>query len=212
MTWNRPRPGTSHRAAFLGPEQRPPADDLARPQDRVLERVRLLLAGEELLAQPLVDGPLRPEDMHAAVRGQPQIAGVDPAAGLVPAGNFHPRMELAGRDVVGPGVEQPAEVVVPLLARQLQLVVPPLLVGLFDVADAAEVDRRPRIGHVRVADADGLGLVVLGSPRPDELALGRPAAVAIPEGPLGVRVADVLEEDQRCRKADRRRSCGRSAR
>ena len=35
--------------AFLGPDQRPLADDLARPQDRVLERVRLFLAGEESL-------------------------------------------------------------------------------------------------------------------------------------------------------------------
>ena len=47
----------------------------ARPQDRVLERVRLLLAGVELFAQPLVDRPLSPKDMDAAVQGQVQIAG-----------------------------------------------------------------------------------------------------------------------------------------
>jgi hypothetical protein len=46
---------------LLGPDQRPLADDLAGPQNCVLERVRLFLAGEELLAQPLVGGTLLPQ-------------------------------------------------------------------------------------------------------------------------------------------------------
>ena len=128
--------------------------------------------------------------------GQPEISRKDPAAGLVPARDFNPLVERFLGDVAGPGVEQPAKVVVPLLAGQLALKIAPGLVGFDNVADAEEMHGAIVRGHVRIADADGFGFVVFRAPRPLDLTLRAPLAGAVEERPLCMRIADVLEKDE----------------
>ena len=133
--------------------------------------------------------------MHDAIRLGIQVAREDPAAGALAAGDFHPRFEFARGDVRRPGEEEPPEIVIPLAAGELLLVLAPGLVGLDDVADPAEIHRAIAKLHRWIADADRLGFGILRAEWPVELAGGRPAPVGVAEGPFRVRVADVLQED-----------------
>ena len=143
-----------------------PACTIAYPSE-----VDCFSLGKNSLRNRTSSAPFDPEDVDAAVGGQPEIPRGHPAAGLVPAGNLDPGVELAGGDVVRPCVEQPAEIVVPLLASQSELGVAPFLVRFDDVADTAEVDSPAVEHHIGIADTDRLRPVVLGSPWIDEFAV-----------------------------------------
>src|ERR1035437_9098828 len=98
--------------------------------------------------------------MHSLVRPSPNVAGEEPSSGLVPAGNLDPGVKLALRDVFAPGEEEPPEVVIPLLARELFLEITPGLVGFDDVGDAAVVHGPVLDLDCRIAYPHRLGLVV----------------------------------------------------
>src|SRR5262249_41268438 len=134
--------------------------------------------------------------MSVAVRREPEVARLNVTTGRVSAGDLDPLRERLLRDVGRPGVKQPPEIVVPLLPGQFTLELAPSWVGLEHVAYPDEVHGAVAERHVGIADADGAGLGMRGIPGPPELALGAPPAGTVAEGPFGVRVADVLEEEQ----------------
>src|SRR5215831_3224519 len=134
--------------------------------------------------------------MSVAVRREPEVARLNVTTGGVTAGDLDPLRERLLRDVGRPGVEQPPEIVVPLSSGQFALELAPGRVGLEHVADPDEVHRAVAERHVGIADADGAGPGMRGIPGPLELALGAPLAGTVAKGPFGVRVADVLEEEQ----------------
>src|SRR6516165_2756089 len=134
--------------------------------------------------------------MSVAVRREPEVARLNVTTGRVPAGDLDPLRERLLRDVGRPGVKQAPEIVVPLSSGQFALELAPGWVGLEHVAYPDEVHRAIAERHVGIADADGAGLGMRGIPGPLELALGAPLAGTVAKGPFGVRVADVLEEEQ----------------
>src|SRR4051812_23700386 len=134
--------------------------------------------------------------MSLAVRREPEVARLNVTTGRVSAGDLDPLRERLLRDVGRPGVKQPPEIVVPLLAGQFTFERAPGWVGLEHVAYPDEVHRAIAERHVGVADTDGAGLGMRGIPGPLELALGAPLAGTVAKGPFGVRVADVLKEEQ----------------
>src|SRR3954453_23099336 len=134
--------------------------------------------------------------MSVAVRREPEVPRLDVTTGRVWARELEPLGERLLRDVGRPGVKQPPEIVVPLLAGQFTLELAPGRVGLEHVAHPDEVHRAIAERHVGIADADGAGPGMSGIPGPPELALGAPRAGTVAKCPFGVRVADVLEEEQ----------------
>src|SRR4051812_23089821 len=134
--------------------------------------------------------------MSVAVRREPEVARLDVTTGRVSAGDLDPLGERSLRDVGRPGVEQPPEIVVPLLAGRFMLELAPGGVRLEHVAHPDEVHRAIAERHVGIADADGAGPAMRGIPGPLELPLGAPRAGTVAKCPFGVRVADVLEEEQ----------------
>ena len=134
--------------------------------------------------------------MDRTVGGHPDIAGHDPAAGLLATGHFDPVAEGALGDIRTEGEEEAAEVVVPVLTGDRLLGLAPGRVRLDDVADAEEVDSAVAQRQRRVAEPHRFRLLVLGAPGPGDPAAGRPSAAAVVERPLGVVVADVLQEDE----------------
>src|SRR5262245_44188451 len=134
--------------------------------------------------------------MSVAVRREPEVARLNVTTGRVSASDLDPLRERLLRDVGRPGVKQPPEIVVPLPSRRFALELAPGRVGLEHVADPDEGHGANAERHVRIADADGAGRGMRGIPGPLELALGAPPAGTVAKGPLGVRVADVLEEEQ----------------
>src|SRR5262245_3364936 len=100
----------------------------------------LFRLGKEFRPQAFVDGSLAPEQMRFTVRGQPEVARRNPAAGFIPARDFDPFSEALPSDVRGPGVKETAEVIVPLLACQLTLEIAPCQVRLDDVTDSEEMN------------------------------------------------------------------------
>ena len=188
------RPGLT-RFAFLGQHHRAPENHVALANDGVIDRMALLDVGKELRPQPIIQDALGPDDMHRAVRPHPEVAGHDPAAGLVPAGDFHPGAELLARDVRRPRVEQAAEIVVPFLAGKLLFVGAPFRVRLDNVADATEVHGAFLKEDVRIADPDGLRFGILSAVRPGQFALRGPLAFSVAKSPCGMGVTDVLQQD-----------------
>src|SRR5258708_4799738 len=134
--------------------------------------------------------------MHVAVRSQPEVTRREPAAGLVAACDLDPLRKRLLREVGRPGVEQPAEIVVPLLPGQFALELTPRLVRLDDVADAKEMHSPAAQRHVGITDPNGFGLVIFRPPRPLEPTLRAPFAGAVTERPFGMVVADVLEKNK----------------
>src|SRR4051794_37000971 len=134
--------------------------------------------------------------MSVAVRREPEVARLNVTTGRVSAGDLDPLGEGLLRDVGRPGVKQPPEIVVPLSPGQFALELAPGRVGLEHIAYPDEVHSAIAERHVGIADADGAGPGTRGIPGPLELALGAPLAGSVAKGPLGVRVADILKEEQ----------------
>src|SRR4051794_24026350 len=134
--------------------------------------------------------------MNVTVRPEPKVARPDVTTGRFTPGDLDPLGERLLGDVGRPRVKQATEIVVPLSAGQLALELAPGRVGLEHVAHPEKVNRAVVECHIRIADADGFGLGILGTPGPLDLTLGAPLAVSVAKRPFGVGVADVLEEEE----------------
>jgi len=154
--------------------------------------VALLFSMEELVAQTKVEFAFGPEEMNRAVGSGIEIAESYAAAGLIVVHNFDPLVKAAFGDVGIPGVIQPPERIVPLLACEVLFEGAAFKIRFENVACAAEIDRAIFDCNVWIANADGL-LVFYW---PTKLAVGGPISFSIEKAPFGMSIINVLEEDQ----------------
>ena len=171
-------------------------DHLSAFEHGVVQSVRLFRLGVKRITETRVQGPFRPQNMHSSVVCYMQITRAEPTARLITTGDFHPVVELLTRDIVGPGVEQAAKIIVPIASGELLLVFPPAQVRFDDVADPTEMDGSLPQHNVGVTDTNRLRSVVFAAPRPLQLPLGRPVAIGSTKSPLRQVISDVLHQDQ----------------
>ena len=113
------------------------------------------LPRKELVADHGGDVGLQVEEMGHAVGMNPQVEVRDVTASSVHRIDLDRGGEIGSSDVGRPGVEMPAEDVVPLPAGLLLLEGLPLPVRLDDVADCHDVSCPGRERHLRIGRPDG---------------------------------------------------------
>src|SRR5690349_13215786 len=118
-----------------GFNERAAPKDFSGAHQGMVQRVSLLGFRKELCAQPLIDRPLAPEQVHIAVGGEPKISRGNPSAGLIAARDLDPFAEGLFCDVIGPGIKESAKVIIPLLASQFAFEQAPGGIRFEDVAN-----------------------------------------------------------------------------
>ena len=179
--------------ALYSPDQCTTGLDLAFFEGQVLESMGDLPTGKKAVAQAVVDIGFGPEQVDGAVVGEVEVAVADMAGTRIAVGNFDPCAEGLCEQIGSIGVEKAAKDVVPIAAGDLVLGLFPGGYRFDDVADAQEVGTALVQGDVGIAEAQGLGRIVLVAPRPDQRGQALPAAGCVAEGYMSFIVADVLQ-------------------